>query len=424
MEPFTYRNGTLHAEDVSLIQIAEDFGTPTYVYSASALADQYRRFAEAFAGQDATICFAVKANANQAVLTLLAGMGAGADVLSEGELRRAVAAGIPGSRIVFSGVGKSRHEIALALETGVGQINVESTAELAAISEIAKAMGKRAPIALRVNPDVDARTHAKITTGRKDNKFGIDLSQAEDVYAEAARLPGIDVVGIAVHIGSQLTTLKPFADAFALVAELAESLRRKGIAIRRLDLGGGLGVTYRDETPPDPKDYAAMVAGTVGHLGVSLVLEPGRLIAANAGILLTRVLYLKPGEARNFVIVDAGMNDLMRPALYDSWHRIDPVRDPGREAPTMLADVVGPVCETSDIFAHQRSLPMLEEGDLLAIRSAGAYGAVMASTYNSRPLVAETMVRGAQCAVIRPRQEIDGLLGLDRIPDWLEPPSV
>jgi diaminopimelate decarboxylase len=419
MDHFTYIDGQLHAEGVPLARIAQDAGTPTYVYSTATLIHHYRTFADAFAGQDATICYAVKANSNQAVITTLARQGAGADVLSEGELRRALDAGVPAGKIVFSGIGKSAREIDLALETGVGQINVESEAELEVISALAEARGVTAPIAVRVNPDVDAKTHEKITTGRKENKFGIDLDRASEIYAQAAALPGIDPVGVAVHIGSQLTDLTPFSDAFTLVAVLVESLRAQGHDIRRLDLGGGLGIPYRDETPPLPTDYAALVHKTTGHLGVEIVLEPGRLITGNAGILLTRVLTVKKGTAKTFVVVDAGMNDLMRPALYDAWHGIVPVAEPAADGATAIVDVVGPVCETSDIFGRDRNLPMLECGDLLAIRSAGAYGAVMAMTYNTRPLAAEVLVRDDASAVIRPRQEVVELIGMDRIPDWL-----
>lgn len=419
MDHFTYIDGQLHAESVPLSRIAEAAGTPTYVYSTATLVHHYRTFADAFAGQNATICYAVKANSNQAVIATLARQGAGADVLSEGELRRALKAGVPAAKIVFSGIGKSRREIALALEAGVGQINVESEPELELISALASARGTTAPIAIRVNPDVDAKTHEKITTGRKENKFGIALARAPEIYARAAALPGIEAVGVAIHIGSQLTELGPFSDAFTLAAGLVETLRGAGHPIRRLDLGGGLGIPYRDETPPSPADYAALVRETTGHLGVELVLEPGRLIAGNAGILLTRVLYVKQGTAKSFVVVDAGMNDLMRPALYDAWHRIVPVVEPAMGAPTAAVDVVGPVCETTDIFGHDRILPMLECDDLLAIRSAGAYGAVMASTYNTRPLVAEVLVKDDALAVIRARQDMAELLAMDRIPAWL-----
>lgn len=419
MDHFNYRNGILHAEDVPLATIAEAVGTPAYIYSQATLEAHYRAFAGAFAGQKATVCYAVKANSNQAVIRTLARLGAGADVLSEGELRRALAAGVPAAKIVFSGVGKTRAEIGLALREGVGQINVESEPELALISEVAAAMGRRASIAVRVNPDVDAHTHEKITTGRKENKFGIDIERAPAIYDRAARLPGIEVVGVAVHIGSQLTDLTPFRDAFALVGDLVRHLRASGHDIRRLDLGGGLGVPYKDEVPPAPADYAAMVKAAVAPLGVEVVLEPGRLITANAGILLTRVLYVKEGDSKTFVVVDAAMNDLIRPTLYDAWHRIVPVTERPRGAAQRNVDVVGPVCETGDIFARDRAMPVLESGELLAVRSAGAYGAVMSSTYNSRPLVPEVLVRGGAFAVIRPRQTIEQLLGLDVMPDWL-----
>lgn len=419
MDHFTYKNGALHAEGVSLARIAEAVDTPAYVYSSATLVHHYRTFADAFKGQDAQVCYAVKANSNQAVITTLAREGAGADVLSEGEMRRALAAGIPASRMVFSGVGKSRKEIALALGEGIGQINVESEPELELISEIASSMNTQAPIALRVNPDVDAQTHEKITTGRKENKFGIDIARAPAVYQRAAALAGIKVVGVAVHIGSQLTDLTPFRDAFTLVGALVTELRAAGHDISRLDLGGGLGVPYRDEVPPTPADYAAMVKETVGHLGAQLVFEPGRLIAANAGILLTRVLYVKTGDTKTFVVVDAGMNDLIRPTLYDAWHTIVPVAQAAAGSPEVAVDIVGPVCETGDIFAANRALPVPQAGDLLAIRSAGAYGAVMASSYNSRPLLPEIMVHDADFAVVRPRQTVADLMGQDRLPDWL-----
>jgi diaminopimelate decarboxylase len=421
MDHFNYLNGRLHAEGVPLDRIAEDLGTPTYVYSQSTLVHHYRTFANAFAGQNAAICFAIKANSNQAVIRLLADEGAGADVLSEGEMRRALAAGISPERMVFSGVGKSRQEISLALQEGIGQINVESEPELDLISEVATSLNTRARIALRVNPDVDAQTHEKITTGRKENKFGIDIDRAPDIYARAAKLPGIDVVGVAVHIGSQLTDLTPFRDAFTLVSKLVTALRAAGHDIRRLDLGGGLGVPYQGEVPPTPAAYAAMVKETVGGLDLELVFEPGRLIAANAGILLTRVLFVKPGDSKTFVVVDAGMNDLIRPTLYEAWHDIVPIAEPAPEGPKTAVDVVGPVCETGDIFARDRTLPVLQSGELLAIRSVGAYGAVMSSTYNSRPLVPEVLVKDTAFAVIRPRQTIEQLLGQDRLPEWLAP---
>ncbi len=418
MNHFEYRDGELFCEGVALTRIAEAAGTPFYCYSSATLEHHYRVFSEAFVGQNATICYAVKANSNQAVIRTLAALGAGADVLSEGELRRALAAGVPAGKIVFSGVGKSRDEMRFALQSGVGQINVESRPELRALSEVASALGTTAEIAVRVNPDVDAKTHEKITTGRKENKFGIEYDDARAIYREAAGLKGIRAHGVAVHIGSQLTDLTPFRDAFARIAELVETLRADGHDIRRLDLGGGLGIPYRDETPPLPSAYAAMVRETVGHLGCELVFEPGRLLVGNAGVLVTRVLYVKESAERRFVIVDAAMNDLIRPALYDAWHTMKPVRQP-RTKDEFVADVVGPVCETTDIFAKARRLPVVGADDLLAIESAGAYGAVMASDYNSRPLVAEVMVKGGEFAIVRPRQTYEDMLDRDRLPGWL-----
>ena len=378
-------------------------------------------FQEALAGLDHLICYAMKANANLAVLRLMASLGAGMDVVSEGEYRRARAAGVPGERIVFSGVGKTRAEMELALRHGIRQFNVESEPELAALSEVATALGRTAPIALRVNPDVDARTHAKIATGKSENKFGIPLARARAVYAEAARLPGIEVVGVDVHIGSQLTDLAPYEAAFTKVAELTEALRADGHAIRRLDLGGGLGIPYRrsNEAPPLPFDYGEVIRRTVGHLGCEIEIEPGRLIAGNAGVLLSRVIYRKRGEGRDFLIVDAGMNDLIRPAMYDAWHDIVPVAEPPAGADLAPVDVVGPVCETGDTFAVARPLPPLDAGDLVAFRSAGAYGAAMASEYNSRPLVPEVLVSGDRFAVVRARPSYDEMLARDTIPDWL-----
>ena len=418
MSAFAYKAGALACEDVPLARIAEAVGTPVYVYSSNALEAQYRAFTEAFAGQPARVCFAVKANSNQAVIRTFAALGAGADVLSEGELRRALAAGVPAEKVVFSGVGKSQGEMAFALNAGVGQINVESLPELRQLSEVATRLGKTAHIAVRVNPDVDAKTHAKITTGKKENKFGIDYDVAPAVYAEAAKLSGIKALGIAVHIGSQLLDLAPFRDAFVLIADLAQRLRAEGHDIRRLDLGGGLGIPYRDETPPPPAAYAAVVKETVGHLGCELTFEPGRLLVGNAGVLVSRVLYVKDGSDRRFVIVDAAMNDLMRPALYEAWHDIRPLKEPAKGASLAPVDVVGPVCETTDIFAKDRVLPPLAADDLVAFGSAGAYGAVMASDYNSRPLVPEVLVKGGDYAVIRPRQSYEDMLGRDYLAPW------
>ena len=421
MNHFEYRDGELYCEGVALTRIADTIGTPFYCYSTATLEHHFRVFAEAFAGQQATICYAVKANSNQAVIRTLAMLGAGADVLSEGELRRALAAGVPANKIVFSGVGKSREEMAFALMSGVGQMNVESLPELHALSEVAIGLDKTVEIAVRVNPDVDAKTHEKITTGKKENKFGIDYDDARTIYREAATLKGIRAVGVAVHIGSQLTDLAPFRDAFARIAILVEALREDGHDIRRLDLGGGLGIPYRDETPPPPSAYAAMVRDTVGHLGCELVFEPGRMLVGNAGVLVTRVLYVKETAERRFVIVDAAMNDLIRPALYDAWHDIKPVHEMSGK-PEFVADVVGPVCETTDIFAKDRRLAAVGAADLLVIGSAGAYGAVMASDYNSRPLIAEVMVKGDEFAIVRPRQTYEDMLGRDRLPAWLAEP--
>jgi diaminopimelate decarboxylase len=421
MDHFTYRGGILHAEDVALPEIAAVVGTPVYVYSTATLTRHYRVFEEALAGLDHVICYAMKANSNLAVLRLMASLGAGMDVVSEGEYRRARAAGVPGERIVFSGVGKTRAEMRLALQHGIRQFNVESEPELAALSEVASGLGVVAPVAIRVNPDVDARTHAKIATGKSENKFGIPIARARAVYAEAARLPGIAVVGIDVHIGSQLTELAPYEAAFRKLAELTVALRADGHDIRRLDLGGGLGIPYRrsNEAPPLPFDYGEVVRRTVGHLGCEIEIEPGRLIAGNAGVLLSRVIYLKHGEGRDFVILDAAMNDLVRPAMYDAWHDIVPVTEPPAGVEMAEADVVGPVCETGDTFARERPLPPLGPGDLVAFRSAGAYGAVMASEYNSRPLVPEVLVHGDHYAVVRARPSFDEMLERDTIPDWL-----
>ncbi len=428
MNHFPYRDGELFAEGVPLRRIATEVGTPVYCYSSAALTANYRAFADAFAGQRATICYAVKANSNLAVIRTLARLGAGADVLSEGELRRALRAGVRPEKMVFSGVGKSPDEMALALDAGIGQINVESEPEIEALNELAAAKGVRAPVAIRVNPGVDAGTHEKITTGMKENKFGIDFDRARAVAAHAGGLPGIDIVGAAVHIGSQLIDLAPFSDAFRLLSELVGGLREDGHDIRRLDLGGGLGIAYHDETPPTPKEYAAMIATATDGLEVEIVLEPGRAIAGDAGVLLTRVLYVKKGVSRTFVIVDAAMNDLMRPSLYDAHHAIIPAIEPApganegadETANEAMVDVVGPVCETGDFFARDRVMPVVHSQDLLAIGAAGAYGAVMASTYNSRPLVAEVLVKDGDFAVIRPRQSYDDMLGAEKMPDWLE----
>ncbi|MFQ8431125.1 diaminopimelate decarboxylase [Amaricoccus sp. W119] len=422
MDHFLYRDGILHAEDVPLTEIATAVGTPVYVYSAATLTRHYRVFQEALAGMDHLICYAMKANSNQAVLRLMAKLGAGMDVVSGGEYLRARAAGVPGDRIVFSGVGKTRDEMRLALEQGIRQFNVESEPELRALSEVAAGLGTRAPIAIRVNPDVDAKTHAKIATGKSENKFGIPIARAREVYAEAARLPGIEVVGVDVHIGSQLTELAPYRSAFTKVAELTGALRADGHDIRRLDLGGGLGIPYRrdNEAPPLPFDYGGVIRETLAHLGCEIEIEPGRLIAGNAGILLASVIWRKEGEGRTFLVLDAAMNDLVRPAMYDAFHEIIPVREAAPGVERDPVDIVGPVCETGDTFARERPMPPLGEGDLVAFRSAGAYGAVMASEYNSRPLVPEVLVSGDHFAVVRARPSFDEMIGRDTIPDWID----
>jgi diaminopimelate decarboxylase len=423
MDHFNYRGGVLHAEEVALPEVAATVGTPVYVYSAATLTRHYRVFQEALAGLDHVIFYAVKANSNLAVLRLMAKLGAGMDVVSGGEYRRAKAAGVPGARIVFSGVGKTRDEMRLALEGGVRQFNVESEPELIALSEVATELGLSAPIAIRVNPDVDARTHAKIATGRAGDKFGVPIDRALAAYGLAAMMPGIEIVGVDVHIGSQLTELAPFESAFTKVAELTQALRARGHDIRRLDLGGGLGIPYQrsNDAPPLPFDYGEVIRRTVGHLGCEIEIEPGRLIAGNAGVLLARVIYLKRGAGRDFLILDAAMNDLVRPAMYEAWHEIVPVIEPA-PGDTAPVDVVGPVCETGDTFAQGRELPPLEAGDLVAFRSAGAYGAVMASEYNTRPLVPEALVSGHHFAVVRARPSFDEILKRDTIPEWLQAP--
>jgi len=417
---FAYRAGELHIEDVPLARIATAVGTPVYCYSSAAIAGAYRRFAAAVAGNDVAIHYAVKANSNLAVIRLLAKLGAGADVVSEGELRRALAAGVPAAHIVFSGIGKTKAELAFALAQGICQINVESMPELELLSAVAREQGAAMPIALRVNPDVDARTHAKISTGKKENKFGIDLAQAAEAYRRAATLPGLRPLGLAVHIGSQVTELAPFESAFRRLVDLALELRRSGFPVERLDLGGGLGVHYRAESPPAMEDYAALARRLTHNLGFRLSFEPGRALVAHAGALLARVIYVKPGVTRRFVIQDAAMNDLIRPSLYDAWHEIVPVREPAPGANRLPADVVGPICESGDMLALGRSLPPVEPGDLLAILSAGAYGAVMSSSYNTRLMVPEVLVRGREFGMIRPRPSYEELLGQDRIPAWLE----
>jgi diaminopimelate decarboxylase len=421
MRHFAYRNGVLHAEDVDLRILAERVGTPFYCYSTATLDRHYRVFAEAFSDVDALVCFAMKANSNQAVLRTLARLGAGMDIVSGGELARALAAGVPGERIVFSGVGKTKEEMAAALDAGILCFNVESEPELTALSEVAVSKGLRAPVSIRVNPDVDARTHKKISTGKSENKFGIPIARAREVYGEAARLPGLSVAGVDMHIGSQITDLEPFDNATQLLAELARDLMAAGHRLHHIDLGGGLGIPYQadDPPPPDPAAYAAIIKRHTRDLGLKLVFEIGRMIAGNAGVLVTRVIYVKAGEGKTFVIVDAGMNDLIRPTLYDAHHDILPVVESPADAPRVVADVVGPVCESGDYLALSRDMPVVRSGDLLAVMTAGAYGAVQANTYNTRPLVPEALVRGADYAVVRPRPSYEELVGLDRVPAWL-----
>ncbi|WP_411352227.1 diaminopimelate decarboxylase [Leisingera aquaemixtae] len=421
MDHFLYRDGALFAEDVPISEIAAAVGTPFYVYSTATLLRHFRLFDEALEGTDHLVCFAMKAASNQAILKTLAQAGAGMDVVSQGEYLRARAAGVPGDRIVFSGVGKTAEEIRVAITGGIRQFNVESEPEMEVISAVAEALGTKAPITIRVNPDVDAKTHAKIATGKSENKFGIPIARAREVYARAAALPGLEVVGIDVHIGSQLTDLEPFRLAYQKVAELTDALRADGHDIRRLDLGGGLGIPYErsNSAPPLPVEYGAMVKETLGHLGCEIEIEPGRLIAGNAGQLVSKVIYVKSGEGRDFLILDAAMNDLIRPAMYEAHHDIIPVEEPAAGVESRPYDIVGPVCETGDTFAKQRDLPPLSAGDLVSFRSAGAYGAVMASEYNSRPLIPEVLVHGDQFAVIRRRPDYEEMINRDTIPEWL-----
>lgn len=415
---FHYADGELCAEGVRLSQIAQQVGTPAYVYSSAALSNRYRALADAFAGQNVLIAYAMKANSNLSVLRHFAGLGAGADVVSEGELRLAMKAGIPASRIIFAGVGKTPAEMAAALDAGILQFNVESEPEMRALSRVAAASGRSAPIAIRINPDVDAKTHKKITTGKAENKFGIPWTRAREIYAEAARLPGLRPVGLHVHIGSQLTNLEPYEATFQRIAELVQALRQDGIALQRVDLGGGLGIRYRDEAEPDPAAYAALVRRHIAPLGVELALEPGRFLVGNAGLLLCGVTYVKRTGTKRFLILDAGMNDLIRPAMYEAYHAMVPVKHPGNAPQYSAADIVGPVCETGDTFAEGRAMPPLDDGDLLAILSAGAYSAAMGSTYNARPLTAEVLVNGSEFAVVRRRPTIDEMTLLETPPAW------
>jgi diaminopimelate decarboxylase len=421
MHHFAYRDGVLHAEAVNLDTLAAEVGTPFYCYSTATLERHYQVFAGAFADVRALVCYAMKANSNQAVIRTLARLGAGADVVSGGELKRARAAGIAPDKIMFSGIGKTAGELALAVDEGILCVNVESQPELELLSAIAKAKGRSVNISVRVNPDIDPKTHAKIATGKSENKFGIPISHAREVYALAARLPGLKVAGVDMHIGSQITDLVPFGDAFTLLAEFVRMLRGDGHVISHIDLGGGLGIPYGDdsEAPPSPDAYAAVVKRATRDLDCRLIFEPGRLLVGNSGILVTRVLFMKRGEAKTFVVVDAAMNDLIRPTLYEAHHEIWPVRQAAALARRIRADVVGPVCESGDFLALDRDLAEPKAGDLLAVMSAGAYGAVQAGTYNTRPLVPETLVKGAAWALIRPRLDADQLIGLDRIPPWL-----
>lgn len=421
MDHFLYRDGALYAEDVAVAEIAAAVGTPFYVYSTATLQRHFRLFDEALEGMEHLVCYAMKANSNQAVLQTLAQAGAGMDVVSGGEYRRAKAAGVPGDKIVFSGVGKTRDEITLALQGGIRQFNVESEPEMAVLNAVALELGVVAPITIRVNPDVDAKTHAKIATGKSENKFGIPIARAREVYRMAAAMPGLQIIGIDVHIGSQLTDLEPYALAYQKIAELTQVLRADGHTITRLDLGGGLGIPYErsNADPPLPSDYGALVKRTLGHLGCEIEIEPGRLIAGNAGLMVSEVIYVKSGEGRDFLIIDGAMNDLIRPAMYDAYHDIIPVIAPAVGVEAQPIDIVGPVCESGDTFAKQRALPPLRAGDLVAFRSAGAYGAVMSSEYNSRPLIPEVLVKGDQFAVIRARPTFDEMINRDTIPEWL-----
>ena len=421
MDHFLYRNGQLFAEDVPVAEIAASVGTPVYIYSTATLLRHFGLFDQALAGMPHLVCFAMKSLSNVAVLRVLGQAGAGIDVVSVGEYLRAKAAGVPGERIVFSGVAKTREEMRIALEGGIRQFNVESEPEMEALSEVASALGVVAPIAVRVNPDVDAKTHAKIATGKSENKFGIPIAKARGVYARAAALPGIRVVGIDVHIGSQLTDLEPFRLAYRKVAALTEALRADGHQIERLDLGGGLGIPYErsNAAPPLPEDYGRMIAEEVGHLDCEIEIEPGRLIAGNAGLMVSEIIYVKEGEGRDFLILDSAMNDLVRPAMYDAHHDIVPVMEPAPGVEEAPMDVVGPVCESGDTFAKGRDLPPVAAEDLVAFRSAGAYGAVMASEYNTRPLIPEVLVDGDHFAVIRARPSFDEMIKRDTIPEWL-----
>ena len=419
MTHFPYVDGELHVEGVPVRRIAEQVGTPFYCYSSATLTDNYQAYVTALQGLGVGIYYSLKANSNQAVIRTLAKLGAGGDVVSVGEMHRALKAGVPGDKIVFAGVGKTRDEMQAALEAGIHQFNVESQGELETLNEVAQAMGRKAPVTLRINPDVDAKTHAKISTGKAENKFGIDIDQAAQVYSAAARMKGIEILGLAVHIGSQLTDIAPYRAAFQKIAQLTQTLRKGGMKVERIDLGGGIGIPYRNETPIPLSAYAELVREIIQPLGTRIEIEPGRSIVGNAGILVSRVINVKEGVSRKFVIVDAAMNDLIRPTLYDAYHEIIPVAQPAKGAPVAPADIVGPICETGDRFAEQRPLPPVNSGDLLVFCTAGAYGAVMSSTYNTRLPAAEVLVRGDRFDVVRPRPNYDHIIGLDRVPDWL-----
>ncbi|RCL00915.1 MAG: diaminopimelate decarboxylase [Candidatus Tokpelaia sp. JSC189] len=421
MDCFQYHDGVLHVEEIALTTIARAEGTPFYVYSATALRHNFCVFRDAFKDMDMFAAYALKANSNQAVLTLLGREGAGADVVSEGDIRRALAAGIPAKKIVYSGVGKTVSEMDFALAQNIHCFNIESEPELIQLSEQAVAAGKKAPASLRINPDVDAKTHKKISTGKSKNKFGIPLSRAHEVYRLAASLPGIRICGVDVHIGSQICELSPFENAFAITAQLVRELRQAGHTINHVDIGGGLGIPYYFDNAPLPSlaDYADVAQKHMGSLNVDLIAEPGRLVVGNAGMLVTSVIHVKRGADKNFIIVDAAMNDLIRPTLYDAWHKIMSVDKIKENQELILADIVGPVCETGDYLGLGRQLPHPAAGELLAIASAGAYGAVMSNTYNTRLLVPEILVEGRRYDVIRPRPSYEDLIGLDKVPDWL-----
>lgn len=421
MDHFLYRDGALYAEDVPITDIAAAVGTPFYVYSTATLKRHFTLFDDALSWGEHLVCFAMKSLSNQAVIKLLGDAGAGMDVVSGGEYMRAKAAGVPGDRIVFSGIGKTADEMRLAIEGGIRQFNVESEPEMVVLDRVAQSLGAVVPITIRVNPDVDAKTHAKIATGKSENKFGIPISRAREVYAMAGAMPGLKVIGVDVHIGSQLTELAPFEAAYLKVAELTEQLRADGHEITRLDLGGGLGIPYArsNEAPPLPTDYGALIQRTVGHLGCEIEIEPGRLISGNAGLMVSKVIYVKSGEDREFLILDGAMNDLIRPAMYEAWHDIIPVIEPVPGVEPAKYDIVGPVCESGDTFAKGREMPRVQADDLVAFRSAGAYGAVMASEYNSRPLIPEVLVDGDQFAVIRPRPTYEDMIARDTLPKWL-----